>query len=45
MVAYATVAWLLKFVSHHSIVKFVPYRVTLGVIVLVLLTTGVVSAT
>jgi undecaprenyl-diphosphatase len=45
VVAYASVAWLLRFVSHHSIARFVPYRVALGVIVLVLLATNVVSAT
>ena len=40
-VAYVTIAWLLRFVAHHSIVKFVPYRVALGVvIVIVLLATG-----
>jgi undecaprenyl-diphosphatase len=33
-VAYATIAWLLRFVAHHSIAAFVPYRVALGVIVL-----------
>jgi undecaprenyl-diphosphatase len=45
LVAYASVAWLLKFVAHHSIVKFVPYRVGLGVLLIVLLSTGVMSAT
>jgi undecaprenyl-diphosphatase len=45
VVAYATVAWLLRFVSHHSIARFVPYRVALGLVVLLLLATGVVSAT
>lgn len=45
VVAYASVAWLLRFVAHHSIGRFVPYRVTVGVIVLVLLATGVASAT
>lgn len=45
VVAYASVAWLLRFVSHHSIARFVPYRVALGVIVLLLLLTGAVSAT
>jgi undecaprenyl-diphosphatase len=44
VVAYASVAWLLKFVAHHSIGKFVPYRVALGVVLLVLLATGM-SAT
>lgn len=45
VVAYFAVAWLLKFVAHHSIVAFVPYRVTLGVTLLVLLGAGVMSAT
>lgn len=45
VVAYASVAWLLKFVAHHSIGKFVPYRVGLGVVLLGLLATGVMSAT
>ena len=34
-VAYASIAWLLRFVAHHSIVWFVPYRVALGIAVLV----------
>lgn len=33
-VAYATIAFLLRFVAHHSIAAFVPYRVALGVVVL-----------
>jgi undecaprenyl-diphosphatase len=37
VVAYATIAWLLKFVATHSIVAFVPYRVALGTVVLVVL--------
>jgi undecaprenyl-diphosphatase len=45
VVAYATVAWLLRFVAHHSIAAFVPYRVALGGLVLVLLATNVLSAT
>jgi len=45
LVAYASVAWLLKFVSQHSIGKFVPYRVGLGLLLVVLLGTGVMSAT
>ncbi|MDQ6642328.1 MAG: undecaprenyl-diphosphate phosphatase [Actinomycetota bacterium] len=45
VVAYVSVAWLLKFVAHHSIGRFVPYRIGLGVLVLVLLTAGVMSAT
>ena len=45
VVAYATIAWLLRFVAHHPITWFVPYRVALGTILIVLLASGVVSAT
>ena len=45
VVAYASVAWLLKFVNHHSIGRFVPYRVVLGGVLLVLLATSTISAT
>jgi undecaprenyl-diphosphatase len=34
VVAYASIAFLLRFVANHSIVAFVPYRVALGVVVL-----------
>jgi undecaprenyl-diphosphatase len=44
VVAYASVAWLLRFVGHHPITWFVPYRVALGTLLVVLLATGVVSA-
>lgn len=36
-VAYASIAWLLRFVAHHSIAAFVPYRVILGIVILVVL--------
>jgi undecaprenyl-diphosphatase len=45
VVAYASIAWLLRFVAHHSIVTFVWYRVALGVVVAALLSTGVLAAT
>jgi undecaprenyl-diphosphatase len=45
VVAYAAVAWLLRFVAHHPITWFVGYRVVLGVVLVVLLATGVLSAT
>jgi undecaprenyl-diphosphatase len=45
VVAYASVAWLLKFVASHTIAWFVPYRVVVGLALLVLLTTGAMSAT
>jgi undecaprenyl-diphosphatase len=45
VVAYASVAWLLRFVAGNSIGKFVPYRVALGVVLLVVLGVGVMSPT
>jgi undecaprenyl-diphosphatase len=45
VVAYASIAWLLRYVARHSIVTFVWYRVGLGVLLLGLLATGALSAT
>jgi undecaprenyl-diphosphatase len=45
VVAYASVAWLLRFVAGHSIAKFVPYRVALGLVLMVVLGAGWMSAT
>ncbi len=45
VVAYAAVAWLLRFVAGHSITWFVPYRLVLGVVILGLLATGTLGAT
>ena len=44
-IGYASIAWLLKFVVSHSMYWFVGYRVVLGVVVLILLASGVFSAT
>ena len=41
---YAAIAWLLRLVATHSIAVFCPYRITLGVIVLVLAATGTITA-
>ncbi|GAB3766985.1 undecaprenyl-diphosphatase [Nocardioides ginsengisegetis] len=45
VVAYAAIAWLLRFVAHHSIVWFVPYRVVLALVLIGLLATNTMSAT
>ena len=45
IVAYATIAWLLRFVANHSLIPFVWYRVVLGVVVAVVLGAGWLSAT
>jgi undecaprenyl-diphosphatase len=43
-VGYATIAWLLRYVSTHSYTPFVVYRVALGGLTLALLGAGVISA-
>ncbi len=43
IVAYIAVAWLLKFIATHSFKSFIVYRVALGSLLVVLLTTGVIS--
>ena len=45
LVGFASIAWLLRLVAGHPITVFVPYRVGLGILVIVLLVTGVISAT
>jgi undecaprenyl-diphosphatase len=44
-VAYASIAWLLRYVARHSIVVFVWYRLIAGGLLLVALALGWVSAT
>ena len=43
--AYASIAWLLKFVASNSLRPFIGYRVALGLAVLVALGAGWISAT
>ncbi len=45
VVAYATVAWLLRYVSKHGFGVFIFYRVGLGLFLIVLLSIGAISAT
>ncbi|MFJ5550873.1 undecaprenyl-diphosphate phosphatase [Streptomyces sp. NPDC093225] len=44
VVAYASIAWLLKFVARHSFNAFVIYRIVIGLLLFGLLGTGVLSA-
>lgn len=44
ILGYISIAWLLKFVEKHSLNWFAGYRVIVGVIVLILLGTGVLTA-
>ncbi len=45
VVAYASIAWLLKFVAGNTLTSFVVYRVVLGLVLIGLLAAGVMSAT
>jgi undecaprenyl-diphosphatase len=40
---YAAIAWLLRYLSSHSMLIFVIYRVALGALVLVLVSTGAIK--
>ncbi|MFG2628124.1 undecaprenyl-diphosphate phosphatase [Streptomyces sp. NPDC048473] len=44
VVAYASIAWLLKFVAKHSFNAFVIYRIVVGVLLFGLLGTGILNA-
>ncbi|MFF5499211.1 undecaprenyl-diphosphate phosphatase [Streptomyces aquilus] len=44
VVAYASIAWLLKFVAKHSFNAFVIYRIVVGVLLFGLLATGVLDS-
>lgn len=44
VVAYFSIAWLLRFVSKNSFTGFIVYRVVLGAFIIVLLVTGVITA-
>jgi undecaprenyl-diphosphatase len=45
VVAYVSIAWLLRFVAGHPISYFVPYRLAVGVALLALLATSTISPT
>ena len=45
VVAYASIAWLLRFVASNSLRAFVYYRIVLGVALIALLATGTMTAT
>lgn len=40
---YASIAWLLKFVSHHSFSWFAAYRIPVGLFVMALLAAGILT--
>jgi undecaprenyl-diphosphatase len=45
VVAYAAVAWLLRFIAGHTYSVFIVYRVCLGTVVLALVASGALAAT
>lgn len=45
VVAYASIAWLLRYVARHDFSAFISYRVALGGVLIILLVTGALSAT
>jgi undecaprenyl-diphosphatase len=45
VVAYASIAWLLRFVAKHTIEVFAFYRVLLGIVLIILLATSTITAT
>ena len=42
VVGYGSIAWLLRWLAHHSTILFVVYRVVLGVLVLALTASGTI---
>ena len=44
VVAYASVAWLLRYVARHTYLLFIVYRLVVGALLLALLATGVIAA-
>jgi undecaprenyl-diphosphatase len=44
IVGYASIAWLLRLVAKHPISVFVPYRIVVGLAVILLVATGLVTA-
>ena len=44
VVAYATIAWLLKFVSSNKFTSFLVYRVVLGGVIVALVSAGTIAA-
>ncbi|RKE18203.1 undecaprenyl-diphosphatase [Streptomyces sp. TLI_171] len=42
-VGYAAIAWFLKYISHHSFMPFVIYRILLGITIIALVTAGTLA--
>lgn len=44
LIGYAVIAWLLRYVTTHSYTPFVVYRIVLGALTLLLVSTGTIAA-
>ncbi len=44
IVAYFTIGWLLKFIASHTYLVFIIYRISIGILLLILLVTDIISA-
>jgi undecaprenyl-diphosphatase len=42
-VGYAAIAWLLRYLTTHTVTLFVVYRIVLGSLVLILVASGAIS--
>jgi undecaprenyl-diphosphatase len=45
VVGLASIAWLMRYISKHTTMVFIAYRIVLGVVLMVLLSTSVITAT
>jgi undecaprenyl-diphosphatase len=45
VVGLASIAWLMRWLSTHSTFIFIYYRIALGILLIILLSTGVLKAT
>jgi undecaprenyl-diphosphatase len=43
LIGYAVIAWLLKYVTTKSFAPFIIYRIALGSLLIILLSTGVIN--
>ena len=41
---YAAIAWLLRYLAHHSLAIFVAYRIPLGILVIALAASGAITS-
>ena len=43
MTGYIAIAWLLRYLTHHSLAIFVAYRIPLGILVIALAASGAIT--